>query len=91
MPFAGRGARAEGALRLFGHGGGPFEGEHDGFGEGVFAPVPSTPVPIMLGGVSDIALRRAAAYADVWQSLPSAPAEFADRMRRLADALEPPA
>lgn len=84
-----RGAVTDDVLDLLGHllGGGsaPYRGRRFSYDEGVFAPVPETPVPIMVGGNSDAALRRAARSADIWQGLPTSPAEFAERARRLAD------
>lgn len=53
-------------------------------GRGVFEPRPRTPVPIMVGGNSDAALRRAAAYADEWQGVGLTPSQFrayAERLR----------
>ncbi|WP_129665225.1 TIGR03619 family F420-dependent LLM class oxidoreductase [Phytoactinopolyspora endophytica] len=71
--FRGRGSRTDEALRLIRHlhdsGGGPFEGPTYGFQTGVFAPTPTRPVPIMVGGTSDAAVRRAARYADIWQGV----------------------
>lgn len=57
-------------------------GEHEGF----FEPVPRERLPIMVGGTSDAALRRVAAYADEWQAIGLDPSEFAataDRLRGL--------
>jgi probable F420-dependent oxidoreductase len=82
--FGDRGVRADEALRLIrhlhAHGRGPFDGEHYGFGVGEFAPLPSSPVPIMVGGTSGAALRRAARYADVWQGVGLDDAAFRERV-----------
>ncbi len=71
--FGNRGAHTDEALRLIRHlhehGRGPFGGEYYGFDVGEFAPRPSSPVPIMVGGTSPAALRRVARYADVWQGV----------------------
>ncbi|MEV5001693.1 TIGR03619 family F420-dependent LLM class oxidoreductase [Nocardioides sp. LML1-1-1.1] len=87
--FRRRGAVTDDVLDLLGHllGGGaaPYRGRRFSYDEGVFAPVPETPVPIMVGGNSDAALRRAARHADLWQGLPTSPAEFAERAGRLAE------
>lgn len=84
-----RGAVTDDALDLLRHlftgGSAPYRGRRFSYDEGVFAPVPETPVPIMVGGNSDAALRRAARSADIWQGLPTSPAEFAERARRLVD------
>jgi len=57
--------------------------------QGVFAPVPEGSVPIMVGGNSDAALRRAARYGDVWQGIPADPGTFAERVRSLAELASP--
>jgi alkanesulfonate monooxygenase SsuD/methylene tetrahydromethanopterin reductase-like flavin-dependent oxidoreductase (luciferase family) len=61
-----------------------FAGEHDG---GVFEPRPRSPIPLMVGGNSERALRRAATYADEWQGVGlDVPAFFraAGRLRELS-------
>lgn len=87
VAFGERAPRTDEGLRLLRHlfetGHGPFEGDYYGFAEGVFGPRPLGPIPLMVGGNSDAALRRVARYADVWQSLPSAPEEFESRVRFL--------
>ncbi|NDL57451.1 TIGR03619 family F420-dependent LLM class oxidoreductase [Phytoactinopolyspora mesophila] len=92
--FANRGARADEALRLIRHlhehGRGPFNGQHYGFGAGEFAPLPSSPVPIMVGGTSGAALRRAARYADVWQGVGLDEAGFRERVGDLRRRAERP-
>lgn len=70
---------------LFAGGAAPYRARRFSYDEGVFAPVPDTPVPIMVGGNSDAALRRAARHGDLWQGLPSSPEEFAERVGRLAE------
>jgi len=70
--FATRGARTDEALRLLRHlhgGGGPFEGRFHSYEQGEFAPRPERPVPVMVGGTSERALRRAAAWGDEWQGV----------------------
>jgi probable F420-dependent oxidoreductase len=73
-PFAGRGRRLDEAIRLFRHlfsgSPEPFQGEFYGYEDGVFDPLPvqREQLPIMVGGNSDAALRRAARAADVWES-----------------------
>lgn len=47
--------------------------------------MPDGRVPIMVGGNSDAALRRAARHGDLWQGLPSTPTEFGERVHRLAE------
>ena len=90
--YADRAGRTDETLELLRHlyekGGGPFQGERFAFETGVFEPRPGGGrVPVMVGGMSDAALRRAARYADVWQSVPVTPDGFAPlaaRVRELA-------
>ncbi|MDA0566820.1 TIGR03619 family F420-dependent LLM class oxidoreductase [Streptomonospora sp. S1-112] len=77
--FADRGARTDEALALIRHlhtvGRGPFTGPRFGFETGVFAPAPTAPVPLLVGGMSGAALDRAARHADIWQAVPGITAE----------------
>lgn len=90
--FAARGAVTDDDLALLRHlfrgGGAPYRGSRTRYDEGVFAPVPDGPVPVMVGGNSDAALRRAARFADSWQGLPSSVEAFAERVRALAAVSE---
>ncbi len=70
---------------LFGGGTAPYRARRFSYETGVFAPVPDGRVPVMVGGNSDAALRRAARYADVWQGVPADPGAFAERARRLTE------
>lgn len=83
-----RGAVTDDVLALLRHlftgGSAPYHGRRFGYQHGVFAPIPAEQPPIMIGGNSDAALRRAARYADLWQGLPASPAEFAERAPVLA-------
>ncbi|CAM3737748.1 TIGR03619 family F420-dependent LLM class oxidoreductase [Kibdelosporangium persicum] len=81
-----RAARTDEAIALLRHlfgGSGPFQGRYYGYQTGVFQPRPRRPIPIMVGGTSDAALRRAAALADEWQAVGVNPAGFAERLARL--------
>lgn len=82
-----RAARTDEAIdllrRLFDHGKGPFPGGYFGFENGYLAPLPESHLPIMVGGTSDAALRRAAARADMWQGTGLTPEQFAERADRL--------
>jgi probable F420-dependent oxidoreductase len=83
-----RGAVTDDVLALLRHlfsgAGAPYEGRRFSYEEGVFAPIPDGGVPIMVGGNSDAALRRAARYGDAWQGIPADPAAFAERVSVLA-------
>ncbi|NED97895.1 TIGR03619 family F420-dependent LLM class oxidoreductase [Phytoactinopolyspora alkaliphila] len=84
-----RGAITDDILELLRHlfsgGTAPYQGRRFSYEHGVFAPIPDGGVPIMVGGNSDAALRRAARYGDIWQGLPASPRAFAERARRLAE------
>jgi len=90
--YGSRGAITDDSLsvvkHLLGGGGAPYRGRRFGYDQGVFAPRPDTPVPIMVGGNSDAALRRAARWGDIWQGIPAGPDRFAERARALADLAE---
>jgi probable F420-dependent oxidoreductase len=88
-----RGKRLDEAIRLFRHlwsgANGPFDGEFYGYDEGYFGPPPpqGEKLPIMIGGASDGALKRAATLGDLWQSTGLSPDEFgakAEKVRLLA-------
>lgn len=89
VPVRRRGAITDDTLALLRHlfagGTAPYEGRGFAYEQGEFAPVPTGGVPIMVGGNSDPALRRAARFADVWQGLPSSPEVFAERAAALAE------
>lgn len=92
VDFTDRAGRTDEALHLLRHlfdtGSGPFEGRRFGFETGVFAPRPGEGLRIMVGGISEPALRRVARFADIWQSLPTPPDEFAERVARLRQQAE---
>jgi len=89
-----RGKRLDEAIRLFRHlwsgAQGPFDGQFFGYGEGYFGPLPpqGERLPILIGGASDAALRRAGTLGDVWQSTGLSPEDFglrAEKVRRFAN------
>ena len=89
-----RGKRLDEAIRLFRHlwsgAPGPFDGQFFAYGEGYFGPLPpqGERLPILIGGQSDGALRRAATLGDVWQSTGVNPEDFgpkAEQVRRYAN------
>ncbi|MER6050604.1 TIGR03619 family F420-dependent LLM class oxidoreductase [Streptomyces sp. NPDC001793] len=88
VDFGDRGALTDRALRLVRHlhtgAGGPYDDGHLAFdGRAVFEPRPEEPVPFLVGGNSDAALRRAAEFGGYWQAVGLAPREFAERAARL--------
>lgn len=87
--FSTRGARTDEALALLRHlleGEGAFDGRFHSYGRGVFEPRPSGRIRVMVGGGSDAALRRAAAWADEWQGLDPDPEAFGKARKRLLAA-----
>lgn len=91
--FPTRGSRTDEGIALLRHlfrGGGPFSGRYYGFENGVFAPEPARDVPIMVGGTSDRALRRAAELADEWQGVNLTPEQFTRRVTRLRELTDRP-
>jgi probable F420-dependent oxidoreductase len=89
-----RGKRLDEAIRLFRHlwsgAAGPFDGQFYRYDEGYFGPPPpqGEKLPILIGGASDAALRRAGTLGDVWQSTGLSPDEFgakAEQVRRYAE------
>lgn len=80
--FRTRGARLDEAIRLFRHlwsgNRAPFDGRFYGFIDGVFDPLPiqRDKLPLLIGGRSDAALRRAGREADIWQTTTLTPETF---------------
>src|SRR5438552_10712792 len=88
-----RGKRLDEAIRLFRHlwsgANAPFDGQFYKYEEGYFGPPPpqGDRLPILIGGASDAARKRAATLGDVWQSTGLSPDEFgpkAETVRQLA-------
>ncbi|MCK7626266.1 TIGR03619 family F420-dependent LLM class oxidoreductase [Streptomyces sp. RS10V-4] len=87
--FRERGARTDRTLRLVRQlhtgAGGPYDDGTVAFdGRAVFEPVPAAPVPFLIGGNSDAALRRAAEFGGYWQGVGLTPDGFAERAAWLA-------
>jgi probable F420-dependent oxidoreductase len=84
-----RGKRLDEAILLFRHlwsgAQGPFRGQFFGYDEGYFGPPPpqGARLPIMIGGGSDAALRRAGTLGDVWQSTGLSPDDFGLRAEKV--------
>lgn len=80
--FSNRGARLEETIRLFRHlwsgSREPFEGRFYGYADGVFDPVPvqGAHLPLLIGGRSDVVLRRVARHAAIWQTTSAPPDLF---------------
>jgi probable F420-dependent oxidoreductase len=80
-----RGKRLDEAIALFRHlwsgSPEPFHGQFYSYEEGHFGPPPPSGagLPIMIGGNSEAALRRAARYADMWQSTSLVADQFKER------------
>lgn len=90
-----RGARTDEAiaiLRAVCPGGGPqwaeFHGEHYDFDRLIISPAPQQPLPILVGGHTEPALRRAARLADGWISANLPAADLPPVIARLAELRE---
>jgi probable F420-dependent oxidoreductase len=86
VDFRERAARTDEAIALLRHlfyKEGPFEGRFYAYETGVFEPRPDREIPLMVGGTSDAALRRAATVGDEWQAFALDPAGFGERLARL--------
>jgi probable F420-dependent oxidoreductase len=93
MDFRNRGRRMDEALQLFRHlfsgSSEPFRGRYYSYEDGIFDPLPvqREKLPVMLGGNSDAAVRRAAHSAELWESTgvdPEAWKESAAKLREWA-------
>ncbi len=77
-----RGKRLDEAIQLFRHlwsgSREPFHGRFYAYDEGWFGPLPpqGEKLPILIGGSSEAALRRAATSGDIWQSTGLTPEQF---------------
>jgi probable F420-dependent oxidoreductase len=92
--FHTRGRRLDESIRLFRHlfsgSKEPFQGDFYGYEDGVFEPLPvqRERLPIMIGGNSEAALKRALRYGDVWQSTALGPDQFRPKAERLRREVE---
>jgi alkanesulfonate monooxygenase SsuD/methylene tetrahydromethanopterin reductase-like flavin-dependent oxidoreductase (luciferase family) len=92
VPFSERGARTDETIDLIQalhRGETPAESRFFGSGAGVFEPRPTAPVPVMVGGMTGPAFRRAARVADRWQAFGLTPQEFRTKREEL-DLLSAP-
>jgi len=62
-----------------------YHGKHYDFGRLMVRPVPTRPIPIYVGGLSEPGLRRAARLADGWISVANTAAEVAEVLPRLEE------
>ena len=91
VDFASRGRRTEECVRimkkLWTEEEPEYQGEFHSFGPARFEPKPATPggPPIMIGGASDIALRRAAALGDGWGGRLHTPDTLRAHVAKLAE------
>jgi alkanesulfonate monooxygenase SsuD/methylene tetrahydromethanopterin reductase-like flavin-dependent oxidoreductase (luciferase family) len=60
-------------------------GEFYGFEDAVIAPAPAPPVPIIVGGRSDVAIRRAGRLGDGWLGIWNSPRRYAAAVQLAAD------
>lgn len=60
-----------------------YHGKYHDFGSLMVRPVPATPIPIFVGGLSDAGLKRAARQGDGWISVANTTAEVAEVLPRL--------
>jgi probable F420-dependent oxidoreductase len=81
VPFERRGRRTDAQLELIAR----MHATGEGPGAGVLAPRPSARIPLLIGGKSDAALRRAARVADLWQAYNVTPDEFRTMHARLRE------
>jgi probable F420-dependent oxidoreductase len=94
VPFHERGARTTEYLRIWQACWAPgtvsFDGRFFAFADMHVSPKPSRQPhpPIWVGGMSDAALRRAAAFAEVWQPTPMPVAELTERQTFLRQACD---
>lgn len=92
VPWAGRGRRMDEEIAIIrglaagGYFG--YQGEVFGFPPVKMAPVPARPIPILIGGHGDAALRRAARAGDGWLHGGGDPAELPGLLTRLAGLRE---
>lgn len=61
-----------------------YHGQHYDFDRLEMSPVPAEPVPILVGGISDIALKRAARIGDGWIAVQHTTAELRELLGRIA-------
>jgi probable F420-dependent oxidoreductase len=86
-----RGAYLDETVRLWRHlwsgSGAPFHGRFNTLDDFVFGPLPAQdPLPIVIGGRAEAALRRVGAMADGYQSSGTGPAAYAERIPIIAAA-----
>jgi probable F420-dependent oxidoreductase len=89
--FRTRGKRMDETIRLFRHlwsgSREPFQGTFYGYADGVFDPLPAqgADLPLMIGGRSDVVLRRVARHAAIWQTTSAGPDVFPSLVKKIRD------
>jgi probable F420-dependent oxidoreductase len=87
--FRTRGARMDEMIALFRHlwsgSRSAFEGKYFAYTDGVFEPLPThkEELPMLIGGRSDAALRRAGRYATYWQTTTATPEMFPELVEKI--------
>ncbi len=91
-PYARRGRRTDEAIEvlrlILGGGMVEYHGEIFDFGKLQMSPAPSAPVPLYIGGHTEVALRRAARIGDGWSSAMMRMRELREVIARLAELRE---
>jgi probable F420-dependent oxidoreductase len=89
VPWEGRGKRMDEMIEIIRglcHGGFyEFHGEHFDIESIKICPVPTRPIPILIGGHSDAAIRRAARLGDGWMHAGGDPAEMGAMLERIGE------
>ncbi len=89
VPWKGRGKRMDEMIEIIrgmtAGGFYEFHGEHFDIPSLQICPTPTEPIPILIGGHSDAALRRAARVGDGWMHAGGDPAELDAHLARLAE------
>jgi probable F420-dependent oxidoreductase len=87
--FHSRGKRMEEMIRLFRHlwsgDRAPFVGSFYSYEDGIFDPVPvqGKELPLLIGGRSDVVLKRVARHAAIWQTTSASPDIFASIVAKI--------
>lgn len=89
--FKARGQYYDEGIQLFRwlmKGNSEFKGDFYSVSDGVFAPLPDTPIPLFFGGNSGPSLRRAAKFGDGWHPVGASPEQIRNGVKKLEDLSE---